>query len=89
MVLRKPISIFTRFPIDFFSVKWEGEIKIRASLSYIFKVITDGGAKLTVGGKTIIDQQQCISGNSTTGLIDLEASLLLFCSARTLIVDYA
>lgn len=70
-----PFPFSPDFPIDFFSVKWEGEIKVGESCSYTFKVITDGGAKLTVGGKTIIDQRHYISGNSASGSIDLEASV--------------
>ncbi len=38
-------------------------------------MIADGGAKLNIGGKTIIDQLQFIPGNAAIGAIELEASV--------------
>ncbi len=43
------------FPMDSFSVVWEGELKVKATDTYTFTVYLNGEIRLTIGKKVIID----------------------------------
>ena len=44
-----------RFPSDYFSVRWSGQVRPRYAETYTFRTTSDDGVRLWVGGKKIID----------------------------------
>eukprot|EP00804_Cyclotella_cryptica_P021433 CCRYP_005783-RA/>CCRYP_005783-RA protein AED:0.00 eAED:0.00 QI:831/1/1/1/1/1/3/2372/6166 len=61
-----PLPSDPSFPRDSFSVIWNGEIKADVSDEYTFIIKLNGGARLTIGGKVIIDGLAGISAESVS-----------------------
>ena len=53
--LGSPLPTESSFPMDSFSVEWNGEIKVEESDEYSFIVRLNGGIKLTLGDVVLID----------------------------------
>ena len=52
---------------DNFSVKWTGKIQLDTAGTYQFRVTTDAGAKLIVGGTTVVNQFAAATATTYTG----------------------
>jgi hypothetical protein len=50
-----PLVTDPSFPMDSFSIVWEGEINVKESDDYSFIVRLDGGVRLTVGESVLLD----------------------------------
>eukprot|EP00970_Alexandrium_tamarense_P002964 scaffold427_cov103-Alexandrium_tamarense.AAC.19 len=50
-----PLSSDPSFPVDSFSVVWEGELKVDVSNEYTFFVKLNGGVRLTIGDDVMLD----------------------------------
>ena len=50
-----PVLSDPSFPMDSFSARWEGEIKVDKTDNYTFSCLFNGGIRLTVGGRVLID----------------------------------
>jgi phage tail-like protein len=55
------------------SVRWSGQVRPRFSEVYTFRTRTDGGARLRVGGRSLIDDRTRLAIPDRTGQIRLEA----------------
>ncbi|KAL9189871.1 hypothetical protein ACHAXT_009546 [Thalassiosira profunda] len=53
--LESPLAFDPTFPIDSFSVAWEGELQVDSMDEYKFTVRLDGGARLTIGEQVVLD----------------------------------
>ena len=50
-----PLQTDPSFPMDSFSIVWEGEINVKESDDYSFIVRLDGGVRLTIGESVLLD----------------------------------
>ncbi|MCH2060056.1 MAG: PA14 domain-containing protein [Verrucomicrobiales bacterium] len=64
---------FPGFGINYFSVRWEGEIQAPASGPVAFHATTDDGVRLWVGGQLIIDEWRPRVATEISGELILQA----------------
>jgi len=50
-----PLPSDQSFPMESFSIVWEGELKVAASDEYTFTAHLNGGARVTIGNEIILD----------------------------------
>ena len=50
-----PVLSDPSFPMDSYSARWEGEIKVDKTDNYTFSCLFYGGIRLTIGGRVMID----------------------------------
>ena len=62
-----------KFPKDYFSVRWSGQVQPRYAETYTFRTISDDGVRLWVGGKKIIDNWTDHAAATDAGQIKLAA----------------
>jgi len=60
------------FPMDYFSVVWEGELKVDSSDTFTFSVSTDNKARLTIDGEVVVDSWTS-AANTVSGTVALTA----------------
>jgi len=53
--LESPLALDPSFPMNSFSISWEGEIRADVEGEYIFTVHLNGGVLLTIGDEIVID----------------------------------
>lgn len=63
----------SKFPKDYFSVRWSGQVRPRYAETYTFRTVSDDGVRLWVGGKKIIDNWTDHAAATDAGQIKLEA----------------
>jgi phage tail-like protein len=63
----------SKFPKDYFSVRWSGQVRPRYAETYTFRTLSDDGVRLWVGGKKIIDNWTDHAVAADAGQIKLEA----------------
>ncbi len=61
-----------KFPKDYFSVRWSGQVRPRYAETYTFRTVSDDGVRLWVGGKKIIDNWTDHAATTDAGQIKLE-----------------
>lgn len=64
-----------RFPIDYFSISWEGELMVPNSDKYEFSIRLNGGVKLSIDSTVIIDELNT-SSSHVAGSIQLDQGIL-------------
>lgn len=53
--LQSPLPNDPTFPLDYFSVRWEGHMVVPTTNIYTFSLKVDGGARLSIGSEVVID----------------------------------
>ena len=71
---RSPDVDGNEFPIDYFSIIWEGEINVPQHGEYKFIIYLNGGTKLSIGSSVIIDQLDSVT-TVVKGSVKLDANL--------------
>jgi hypothetical protein len=70
--LGSPLPMDPTFPLDYFSIRWEGDLVVPATNLYTFTLKLDGGARLTIGSEIVIDSIPSSFSSEVSGYVYLE-----------------